>query len=134
MIHKLYNATGTGDAVLTWICPEDTTIEAIRWCANLVGPVDGGVTQYELSFAATNQHTLNDVTNIIDVLRMSVEITTSGGLLSSVADFHYIPGGVPVEAGEKIYLHVLNGNSGQNVAIILYTSARRANKSSSRRR
>lgn len=133
MIHRLYSSSA-GDAVVTWICPEDTSISHVRWVNAGLALVDGGTTKWELSFNAVQQHTVNDVVNVIDSAVLGVEITTSGGLRSDMNELHEIPGGVPVEAGEKVYLHVTSTNGVPITQCYVYTTARRASKSSTRRR
>lgn len=134
MIHAFYTAATAQDAAVTWIAPEDTEIVAVRWCVDATSAVDGGNFQYELSFAAASQHTGNDIVNVIDALRGGVELTTSGAALIAINDTHVIPGGVRIEAGEKVYLHVNSTTFTVRCRLFIYTSARTANKSSFRRR
>lgn len=133
MIHALYAASG-GDAAITWICPEDTEITDIKYCLEVGGPVDNASTRVEVSFAATSQFTSNDVANVIDALYTRFEAGAAGTANCYVNHHQPIPGGVQVEAGEKVYVHVSNSNASYAIRLFIHTKARRTNKSSFRRR
>lgn len=134
MIHRLYTTAST-DAAVTFICPDDTTITHVKWNSFHTAPTDGGTWKAELSFNALSQHTTNDIVNVIDSVCASYELLTSGHVRTEFVMQQEIIGGVAVEAGEKLYLHISNtGISSHATQLYIYTTARRASKSSTRRR
>lgn len=133
MIHKLYTTTAS-DAAITWIAPEDTVITHVKYILLTTAPIDGGTSRVELSFAAANQFTGNDVTNVIDQVTRQFEAGAAGTTPCDLVWFQELPGGVSIEAGEKLYVHTSTSASSMAVAVFIYTTARRTNKSSFRRR
>jgi len=134
MIHKLTSAT-SADAAITFIAPEDTEIVAVKWVLLATGAGADYSIRSELSFAAANQLTLNDVVNVVDEIGAQSDLTTSGAADLALNHFHEIPGGVSIQAGEKLYVHNLFSGVGTfRLTLFLYTSARKTNKSSFRRR
>lgn len=133
MIHRLYTASAA-DAAVTWICPEDTEITHVKWIIVSTAPIDGGTTRGELSFAATSQHTTNDVVNVVDSVVQAFEAGAAGTCRTDTVQFNEVPGGVPVEAGEKLYVHTSTAGGSMACWVYIYTKARRANKASRFRR
>ena len=126
MIHKLTTAT-SGDAAITFICPEDCQLIGVGWRFEGTAAVDGASMRAELSFLPTNQLTTNETVNVIDELRAGFEITTSGGGIVSVYENTNLMGmgnPVKVEAGEKLYLNWALASVTGRVTLFLYTSAR----------
>lgn len=86
--------------------PEDGTIDAVSITIEGQGMTSEDLAQAELSFLSTNQIGSNDARGSIALAQIGTCTITTSGLSSKVFTlFVAIPGGLSVNAGERIHLH-----------------------------
>jgi hypothetical protein len=110
MHYKMYAAAGTSVSI------------DIREDAEITGLVltNSGSQASELSFGSTSTHNVNDVTASI--------LTTLSGTDLSVSGLK-----IPVQAGERLYLHSIGGTGTGECAAMIYTSGSSARPAVRRR-
>ena len=119
-IYKLYgtnNSTANAQAQLT--IQARGTIVALQCDQSLVSQADGDRAGSEISFAAVNQVQVNDPVGPISSQIQSYEFTTSG---ASKTSEQMVASGiaVPVNAGDRIYLHIVCITGTPNVLALWY--------------
>lgn len=130
----LYTAT-FADAAQTFIAPRDGKIVGIRWAMTYKPAGDAASARAELSFAAASQFSTNEVNNVISQVEKETETLTSGGSSADHNEMIHLPIPVPIEAGEKIYLHAaVSGAAAGRIRVQLFIADGADSKTSPRRR
>ena len=118
-ILSLYSAgTTTADAVASLVVPRSGRVTAISFGVyQLQGGGGGGEFSFELSAQSTSQFAVSEAQGRLGVCKSGTYI--SGAVSSNVI---LQTGGIPVEAGQRIYLHRLsNANiSAGNIVVQIY--------------
>lgn len=106
---KLYAANvATADNIASAIIPQTGVITSCSW--SFVGATSGTAgarATYQLSIQSTSQFQSNDARNIIDEFAATSDCVTT--TISCGTNKNTPIAGVKVNAGDKIYLHVLVG-------------------------
>ncbi len=130
-IYKLY-ASSSGDSVASFDVQLDGEIKALLMSADASGAdaLNEGVLA-ELSFLSSNTFANSDVRGSLMTIQIRFGVLTSGGMNAS-ENYHVSGLEVPVNAGERIFLHVSDQGTltGRNVYAYLYIK----DKGTSRRR
>jgi hypothetical protein len=134
-IYKLY-ANASGDSVASLDVQLDGEIMALHMSAQAIGvnAADEGVTA-ELSFLSTNTFNANDVRGSLMIVSVVSGMLTSG--MGKMADNSQISSlEIPLNAGERIHLHVLDIGTltGRSCQAYLYVRDKGVSRTPGRRR
>lgn len=99
---QMYAATVPANSVASIDIPQDGELESVFWAAGMVTGADVDQT-WQLSFASVIQ-AVNDARNVISSIRLIHDFTTSGAAMAAVNQLDLLSG-IPVAAGERVYLH-----------------------------
>lgn len=134
-IYKLYSGTA-GDSVASLDIQLDGEIESILMSCDASGVnlMDEGV-QVEVSFLSTNTFAVNDSRGSLMIIQSRSGLLTSGALNSAI-NMSVSALGVPVAAGERIHLHILDIGtiSGRTGMAYLYVRDKGVSRMAPRRR
>jgi len=106
--YKMFGSTGSNtDSVATVDIQDDGFIEAL-YVDLSAGGMDGLSDQCEaeISFGSSNTFSTNDARASIITVRQVQNFLTSGGGALGKAAFVSFSRGIPVNAGERIHMHV----------------------------
>jgi len=103
---NLYGSSSGGNenAIANLDIPDDGTIMGVDWAISGDMDADSEFWVGELSFIATFQGTTNDSRGVLSMARSQISITTSG--IAVVSINKYVPIGIQVSGGERLYLNV----------------------------
>ena len=118
--YKMFaSVTAATDGAASYDVQEDGKICAVLVDINVTGADalnDGG--NCELSFASVSSFNTNDVrASILGVGVFQGFLTSGGGPTSKNAFITFSPNGIPVAAGERIFLHISVGGTVTAVAV-----------------
>jgi hypothetical protein len=112
MVMKMYTAT-VGDAAASMDMPLDGMIVGVLFQTRAIGAdvLNEGVFA-ELSFASTSGFAANDTrASIAGVANILGAITTGGANMAANVPLAFGADGIPVSAGERLYLHTTSGGT-----------------------
>jgi len=131
-VYSLYSAASQ-DAAAQIDIAEDGEIIGWSWAVWAVAGADGATLAAEISFGSQNSLTANDNRASIDVVRLIQEGTAAVNAINKSS-----PSGVriPVQAGERIYLHTTVGTftSGAYNVLLYVEQGSSSTRPSTRRR
>lgn len=97
---------GTESAIASIDIPGNGSITGVDWAADFALDADGEFQEISLSFASSEDLQVNDSRSVISIVASGLaELTTSGGYTGGVNKFVSFSPGIPVFAGERLYLH-----------------------------
>lgn len=102
---------GTQSAIAELDIPGDGMITAVDWSAYADLDADGEAMVIGLSFASSEDLNQNDVRSLISVVSGQWSLTTSGAGQSGFNKHVTFSPGIPVFAGERLYLHAVGSAS-----------------------
>lgn len=106
---QMYGAV-TGDTqngLASIFIPQDGTIEGVDFAVSGDLDADGEFLYTELSFISTNQASVNDARGVIASTRQQLSAVTAASVVSSAIN-HYVPMDLPVQGGERVYMHTVS--------------------------
>lgn len=110
-VYKLHAST-VGDSVATLDIQNNGRIQGIKWCCTQLNIANLAGFKTEVSFGSTNGFTSNDTKASIDGCRMCSNLLTTGAMNNAIGEF--TPMDTPVQAGERLHLHIGNIGSPDN--------------------
>lgn len=117
MLYSLYSAA---DGSVSIDVRENDVIEAVHLETYTLAPVDGAVAKAELSFGSASQFTTNDASGIIASVANASDATVGVGKAMNSTFLSGIQ--VPINAGERLYLHTAKGSQTDQVTrCVIYT-------------
>lgn len=98
-------AGGTESALAQIDIPGDGYLTGVEWAASGGHNTTGDTCTIGLSFSSSEDLRQNDVRSLISAVQLEFNFVTSGGYDSQVNRFTSFEPGVPVFAGERVYIH-----------------------------
>ena len=105
-VYKLYSAS-IGDGAASLDIVADGVIQAVQWAISADLDADGETYSAEISFSSTNGLTTNDTKSSVSAVRqLAADTGAAASNKLTGTNFFCGPGlGIPVKAGERMYLH-----------------------------
>lgn len=111
--------TATADAGATCTVVSKGTIVGVSWSVAGILNADAEFYHVELGTVPTCQGRTNDSQGAVSIVKAEAGLLTSGSV--NGAANNYFPCRVPVDAGDKLYLHgVLTGTNSVDATCLIY--------------
>lgn len=98
---------GTQSAIAQIDIPGDGMITGVDWAVQADLDADNEEFQAGVSFASSEDIHANDVRSLVSSVAAYHELATSGTSVTNLNKFVSFDPGIPVFAGERMYLHVV---------------------------
>lgn len=135
MIYRIYNS-GAANTTTTQSVDvrDDDVIESVSLQTAGVTFTDGDTCYVELSWLSTPSKGINDTNGVIWQNWFTNELTTSGAAQSSSTVQNWFASPIKIEAGERLYLHVVSTGTGTFPTYATITTSKGGTKRAQARR